>query len=70
MGGRSTEGQPEVNVLNRRKSHRSWGVISIDSMKDITHRSCNIPPVSNGILPVDCARGLSSWEVSVKEYLI
>jgi len=32
------EVQPNVNVLSRRKSHRSWGVISTDSVKDIEHK--------------------------------
>jgi hypothetical protein len=37
-------------------------------LEKVQEEYCNIPPVSNKILPVKCARGLSSWEVSVKEY--
>jgi len=32
------EGQPEVNILIRMKSHKSWGVISTDYVKDIRHK--------------------------------
>jgi len=32
------EGQSEVNVLRRRMPHRSWRVMSTDSVKDIRLR--------------------------------